>query len=127
MVAVYSAMGLYNISDNPLSTKQMDKDRIWVASQMVPFSSRLVVEKLACETRRASQVLLRPKWLPSVTDGGDDGRQAGEYVRVLVNDAVQPLKFCGAGKDGICSLDAFVKSQGYARRSGDGDFEKCYN
>ncbi|KAI0072417.1 acid phosphatase, partial [Panus rudis PR-1116 ss-1] len=128
MVAVYSAMGLFNISDNPLSTKKMDKDRIWIASRMVPFSARMVVEKLACDG---------PQYTPRPVDedeDGDkvsedfwgDGRQAGEYVRVLVNDALQPLEFCGGDENGLCTLEAFVESQGYARRSGDGDFEKCY-
>lgn len=127
MVAVYSAMGLYNISDDPLSTKEMDKDRIWVASRMVPFSSRMVTERLACGASRASRTP-RAKWIGiEASEGGNNGRQDKEYVRVLVNDAVQPLKFCGAGKDGICTLEAFVRSQGYARRNGDGDFKKCYN
>lgn len=48
------------------------------------------------------------------------------YVRILVDDALQPLEFCGANEDGICQLDAFVKSQSYARNDGEGDFEKCY-
>lgn len=50
-----------------------------------------------------------------------------EFVRVLVNDAVQPLKFCGAGADGLCELGAFVTSQRYARNDGEGDFEKCFS
>ncbi|PIL34832.1 hypothetical protein GSI_02619 [Ganoderma sinense ZZ0214-1] len=82
----------------------------WIASQMVPFSARMVTERLACAR---------------VWDGGDP--EAGEYVRILVNDAVQPLAFCGAGERGMCRLEDFVESQGYARRSGDGDFERCYN
>ena len=48
----------------------------------------------------------------------------GKYVRILVNDALQPLEFCGSG-DGLCLLDAFVESQAYARSDGAGDFEKC--
>ncbi|KAK7691678.1 hypothetical protein QCA50_005077 [Cerrena zonata] len=128
MVAVYSAMGLYNITDDPLSTKKMDKDRIWVASRMVPFSSRMVVERLACQVDRASRFIIRPERTDvERSEDSDDGRQMKEYVRVLVNDAVQPLKFCGAGKHGICTLDAFIESQAYAQRNGDGDFEKCYN
>ena len=49
-----------------------------------------------------------------------------EYVRIFVNDALQPLKFCGAESDGMCELGAFVESQAYARSDGSGDFEKCY-
>ena len=123
MIAVYSAMGLFKSSDQPLNVRKIDKGRIWIASRMVPFSSRLVVERLACQAKRAR--VTRPKWIPF--QQGNDGRQAGQYVRVLVNDAVQPLKFCNARQEGICSLDAFVKSQEYARRSGNGDFTKCFN
>ena len=52
--------------------------------------------------------------------------EANAYVRILVDDALQPLEFCGANEDGICQLDAFVESQAYARNDGEGDFEKCY-
>ncbi|RPD56732.1 acid phosphatase [Lentinus tigrinus ALCF2SS1-7] len=126
MVAVYAALGLFNVSE-PLDPRNMPEDafsaedasrwnapfahmkereaRTWVASRMVPFSSRMVTERMTC-----------------VRDGKED-----KYVRILVNDEVQPLEFCGAGEDRMCKLDDFVRSQGYARRSGDGDFEKCYN
>ncbi len=80
----------------------------WVASEMVPFSARMVTERLAC-----------------VRDG-----EAGSYVRIVVNDAVLPLEFCGGGGEErmrMCRLEDFVESQGYARGSGDGDFERCYN
>lgn len=49
-----------------------------------------------------------------------------EFVRIFVNDALQPLKFCGAAKDGLCELGAFVASQAYARKDGNGDFERCF-
>ena len=45
---------------------------------------------------------------------------------MLVNDAVQSLDFCGADGNGLCTLDAFVASQGYATSDGAGDFERCF-
>ena len=48
-----------------------------------------------------------------------------DYVRIFVDDARQPLEFCGAGRDGLCKLDEFVRSQEYARKDGFGDFERC--
>ena len=127
MIPVFAALGLFNVSepldphvlpdylekrhhsrhrDDKYSKSKHDAlKQKWIASRMVPFSARMVTERLAC-TR--------------------DG-EAGAYVRVFVNDELQPLEFCGAGKDGVCRLEDFVESQGYARRSGDGDFEKCYN
>lgn len=115
MVAVFSAMGLFNVSADPPSPKKMESKREWTASRMVPFSARMVVEKLACE---------------DTLRGGHGEGEDTEYVRILVNDDLQPLEFCGAkGKGewkGLCVLKKFVESQGYARRNGDGDFEKCY-
>lgn len=108
MIGVFSAMGLFNTTPQPLDPKHMNKEREWVASVMVPFSSRMVVEKMVCH--------------------GAIGRGVQEeYVRVLVNDAVQPLEFCGAGQVGMCTLEAFVESQGYARNGAGEDFKKCYN
>ena len=46
--------------------------------------------------------------------------------RVLVNDQVQPLEFCGGEEsEGICELGAFADSQSYARENGQGDWEAC--
>ena len=108
MVGVFSVIGLFNSSSQPLSPKHMDETREWVASKMVPFSARLVVEKVVCH--------------------GAIGRGLQrEYVRTLVNDAVQPLRFCGGGDTGMCALEAFVDSQNYAREGAGEDFKKCYN
>jgi hypothetical protein len=101
MIAIYCAIGLFPTT-HPPSSSLPDPNRRWITSRLVPFSARMVAEKLVC------------------------GRK--EYVRIWVNDALQPLKFCGANRrDGLCELDAFVESQVYARNDGFGDFEKCYN
>ncbi|KAH9966843.1 histidine phosphatase superfamily [Russula dissimulans] len=102
MVSIYSAIGLFH-PHQPLDPTMPSPQRTWIASRLVPFSARMVVEKLECCP------------LPK-----------GEFVRILVNDALQPLEFCG-GVEGLCELNAFVESQGYARRDGDGDFEKCFD
>lgn len=127
MVGVFSAMGLFNDS-KALDPEKMPEDkegkREWVASRMVPFSGRMVVEKLECAFGEGLTPTTKMK-----KKGGD----LKEYVRIFVNDALQPLEFCGTSKLGkggmesMCALEAFVESQGYARRNGDGDFEKCYN
>lgn len=99
MVAIFSAMGLFNQSA-PLDPTNPDPARTFLVNKIVPFSARMVVERLDC--------------------GG------AQSVRLLVNDAVQPLAFCGADASGVCTLDAFVESQAYARNDGEGDFEKCF-
>ena len=86
-----------------------DDARVWRVGEMVPFSGRMVVERLECQR-----------------DFGEDGNRTHTAVRVLVNDGVQPLDFCGAREDGICSLQAFVESQVYSRNDGEGDWEKCF-
>jgi len=67
---------------------------------MTPFAGRMVTEKLKCAE--------------------------GDFVRIFVDDALQPLGFCGAGPSGMCRLEAFVVSQRYARNNGEGDFQKRF-
>ncbi|CAL1699910.1 unnamed protein product [Somion occarium] len=98
MIAIYAAMGLFR-QENALDPTSPSPRRNWRASRLVPFSARMVVERLQCGSETS--------------------------VRILVNDALQPLEFCD-GKDGVCSLDAFVQSQTYARNDGEGDFERCF-
>jgi hypothetical protein len=109
MIPVYSAMGLFE-QEEPLDLKKRheeDQGATWIVGKMVPFSGRMVTELVSC-TRKSE-------------------KEKGSYVRVLVSNVVQPLKFCGASDDGLCTLEKFVESQRYARNDGDGDFEKCFN
>ncbi|KAF9522116.1 histidine phosphatase superfamily [Crepidotus variabilis] len=132
MVAVYSAIGLFrrgrgrenkgkqkgNENENQhLDPTNPDPKRTWLTSRLTPFSARMVVEKWHCEHERRCG-----------GDGDSISSKKGEYVRILVNDAIQPLEFCGGDRDPdrLCELGEFVKSQGYARRDGDGDFERCF-
>ncbi|EIW76440.1 phosphoglycerate mutase-like protein [Coniophora puteana RWD-64-598 SS2] len=110
----------------------------WRARDMVPFSGRMVVERLKCDASYAPSS-------PSNDDMGDldfedeldsnsdldavkkkKDKYPDTYVRVLVDDALQPLAFCGAGEDGVCSLKKFVKSQKFARKTGQKRWEKCF-
>ncbi|KAI0683443.1 histidine phosphatase superfamily, partial [Cytidiella melzeri] len=51
-VAVFTTLGLFNVSKAPDPEKMEEKPskREWMASRMVPFSGRMVVEKLACKS-----------------------------------------------------------------------------
>ncbi|KAJ7336943.1 histidine phosphatase superfamily [Mycena albidolilacea] len=105
MAAIYAAMGLFPQVAALDPTHPAPRGRTWVASRIVPFGARMIVERLKCEETQT------------------------RFVRVLVNDAVQPLDFCAEatrkGK-GVCELGAFVTSQTYARSGGEGDWEKCF-
>jgi hypothetical protein len=121
IVAVLTSMGLFNQTDGPLDTTKITKHRTWITSEMVPFSGHMTVEKLSCTARHSSRPF-GPR--ESVTRSeGDEGEE--EYVRIFVNDAKQPLHFCGADSGGMCRLEEFVRSQEYARNDGFGDFAAC--
>ena len=107
MIAIYAAMGLFK-QPVLLDPTKLDPGRTWITSHLTPFSGRMVTERLSC---------LIP---------GSRRAQTSVFVRILVNDALQPLKFCEANQDGMCELDAFVESQSYARNDGEGDFEECF-
>lgn len=108
MIAIYTAMGLFKQAV-PLDPTNPNPSRTWIASHLTSFSARMVTERLSCKVKGKG----KPKDQP--------------FVRVLVNDAVQPLEFCGGDAQGLCQLDAFVESQSYARNNGEGDFEKCFS
>jgi hypothetical protein len=103
MIAIFAAMGLF-AQHHALDPLQPDPTRTWVISKMVPFSGHMVVEKLRCSV----------------------GIVTEEFVRIFVNDALQPLEFCNADDNGMCRLHAFVDSQFYSRSDGAGDFQKCF-
>ena len=111
MITIYSALGLFQqhlLPGQKLDPEHPSSLRTWIVSKMVAFSARMVVERLECEGVPGLPLL------------------KGTFVRILVNDAVQSLEFCG-GVGGLCELGAFVESQWYARHDGDGDFEKCFD
>jgi hypothetical protein len=108
MAAIYAAMGLFK-QPAPLEPTKPDHKRTWITSQLTPFSAHMVTERLTCTTRNK-----------------DHGMETEVYVRILVNDALQPLEFCGGDKHSLCKLSDFVNSQVYATNNGDGDFEKCF-
>ncbi|KAJ3540298.1 hypothetical protein NMY22_g4362 [Coprinellus aureogranulatus] len=102
MVAVYAAMGLFRQNAH-LDPKSPDPKRTWIASKLVPFSGRLVVERMQCNWPHRLRVARRDR-----LDKQPSARRE-MFVRVLVNDAVQPLDFCDGDKHGLCSLGAFVE------------------
>ncbi|EKM60000.1 uncharacterized protein PHACADRAFT_87656 [Phanerochaete carnosa HHB-10118-sp] len=99
MASIFAAIGLFR-QPRPLDPTHPDSTRTFRASSLVPFSGRMVVERMEC-----TKV---------------------QKLRILVQDIVQPLEFCGGDENGLCTVDAFVESQAFARNDGNGDFEKCF-
>jgi hypothetical protein len=102
MTAIFAALGLYN-STKPLANSTIEGTNVtsgFSAAWTVPFAARMYVEKLTC-------------------DGEEE-----ESVRVIINDRVMPLGFCGGDEDGKCALSKFVQSQSFAR--GGGHWDQCF-
>ncbi|KAF9059355.1 histidine phosphatase superfamily [Rhodocollybia butyracea] len=107
MAGILNELGLFRQAKD-LSLKKRDDSSDYKASALVPFAGRIVLERMTCETS-------------SPKEGNEEVTQHGprierqiqslsnqQFVRVLVNDALQPLKWCGA-EDGMCKVAKFVK------------------
>jgi hypothetical protein len=102
MTGIFAALGIYN-STKPLSNTSVESTEQtngYSAAWTVPFAARMYVEKLSCKHERE------------------------EFVRIVVNDRVQPLVFCGGDKHGRCKLTKFVESQSFARSGG--HWDQCF-
>ncbi|KPM38173.1 hypothetical protein AK830_g8422 [Neonectria ditissima] len=92
---VLVAMGIFNNSAfGGSQASEMPLDRInhrraWKSSHVMPFSSNIAIERLNCS--------------------GSFGFDDGDYYRVLVNSAPQPLPDCVDGPGTSCSKDGFQK------------------
>ncbi|KAI1174092.1 histidine phosphatase superfamily [Nemania sp. FL0916] len=112
MVAV--AMGLFNNSawggseraiNDTMPLDRINYSRAWKSSLLLPFLGNIAVERLNCTD----------------APGFDDG----DYYRVLVNSAPQPLPDCADGPGTSCSRDGFER---YVQDRSDlfrGYSEKC--
>lgn len=85
--------------------------RKWIASKIVPFGARMVVEKLSCPS-------------PNHQTSEDP---TIDVVRILLNDAIIHVPGCDeALGNGTCTLEEFLKSQSYSRNQGEGEWEACF-
>jgi len=70
------------------------------AAHVVPFGARAYVEKMKCEG------------------------EPQEMVRLIMNERLVHLGFCGGDSDGLCPVGAFVQSLEFARAGG--RWEQCF-
>lgn len=91
---VLVAMGLFNNSafggapiNDTMPSDAINHRRAWKSSHILPFMTNVAMEKLNCS--------------------GSYGYDDGEYYRVLVNNAPQPLPDCGDGPGTTCSRATF--------------------
>ncbi|KAI1842327.1 hypothetical protein JX265_009746 [Neoarthrinium moseri] len=93
---VFVAMGLFNNSEfggteaeinDTMPLDRINYRRAWKSSHVLPFLSNLAIERFNCT--------------------GSYGYDDGEYYRVLVNSAPQPLSACTDGPGTTCSRSGF--------------------
>ena len=102
LTSIFSAMGLYNETAPLLNTtiQSVQETKGYSASWTAAFAARAYFEKMSCV-------------------GASE-----EFVRIVVNDRVLPLKACGGDFLGRCTLSNFIDSLSFAR--GGGDWGKCF-
>jgi hypothetical protein len=102
LTGIFSAMGLYNETEPLLNRTLQDINdtKGYSASWTVPFAARAYFEKMRCVG------------------------ESEEFVRVVINDRVLPLKTCGGDDFGRCSLSAFLDSLSFAKTGG--NWDQCF-
>ncbi|KAF9075648.1 histidine phosphatase superfamily [Rhodocollybia butyracea] len=85
MAGIFHVLGLF-LQDKVPSPKAPDDSVTYKTSEVVPFAARLLIERMTCKHSGSL-----------------------EFVRVLVNNAVQPLKWCHGVKNGLCEVKEFIK------------------
>jgi len=100
MAGIFNVLGLFRQKED-LSHKERDDSSTYTVSRIVPFGTRMVVERLTCTSK--------PSGSKGKRNGGSIKDDSKEFVRVLVNDDVQPLEWCRGAKDGLCEVGEFIK------------------
>ena len=100
MISILAAMGVFN-NTKPLSNTTV-QDAIetngFSTSWLISFGARIYFEKMVCRQ--------------------PDAKQQDEYVRVIINDRVQPMRSCGGDELGRCKLSNFLASLSFAKMGG---------
>lgn len=107
MAPIYAALGIHK----PSAPLPIDRivDSPWVASRLVPFAARLVVEKYSCENSDVNERTVSREW-----------------VRILNNDKVINVPGCADTRaGGLCELGAFIDTLQYALSGAADDWVKC--
>ncbi|KAJ5604789.1 3-phytase A [Penicillium lagena] len=103
IVNALSAMGMFDPSYMLPNTILISGEQAdgFLINWITPFASRVFVEKMTC--------LFEPE----------------EYVRVVVNGRVQPMKQCDSDSLGRCTLTKFVDAMSYAMEGA--SWSACYS
>ncbi|KAF9533657.1 phytase [Crepidotus variabilis] len=101
---IITALNLTNFAaSGPLPHTHIPPNRSFRVSELAPFATNVQFQLLECSD------------IPT-----------GPQIRIIINDGVVPLtgiKGCPQQKDGMCSVDAFVKAQKETIEDADWDWE----
>lgn len=81
------------------------EDRVWRVSDIIPLSSRMIFERLACKPNDvcAPENPLYPNHVFC------ESQPEEYYIRININDAIFPISGCESGPGQSCRLDHFVR------------------
>ncbi|CAF1411314.1 unnamed protein product [Adineta ricciae] len=77
---ILNALGLFNQTNLPLH--QIDHQRLWKTSEILPFLARIAFERLQCGTEI--------------------------FIRILINSTPKPIPYCSQGPGQSCPLSLFL-------------------
>lgn len=94
------ALGLWNQTKvGEMPTDRIAKGRIWKTSHVLPFLGHVAIERISCGA---------PASTFGATAAGQRKRSS-DYIRTIVNGAVQRLEECDDGPGHSCPIDRFAK------------------
>ncbi|CAF1049042.1 unnamed protein product [Adineta steineri] len=87
---ILAALGLYNESEysneKVFPLDEINHERIWRASKVIPFLGRVALERLNCSSSHSNEL----------------------FIRILVNSSVKPIPGCTQGPGESCHLNQFI-------------------
>ncbi|KAK4686161.1 hypothetical protein P7C73_g3973, partial [Tremellales sp. Uapishka_1] len=118
MVEILTALGIMK-QHRSLPTSYVPELRTFVLSEIIPFGSQFIFERIACDLG---------DWEPDPNDSDQDRSKDGkkDYVRILINDKITPVnhvacKQSGFVEHGMCEVESFVESQAASNEADWGD------
>lgn len=96
LTELITASGVFD-EQEPLSSTEIDHDRLWIGSHFVTMKGTIAFERLTCSSPSGN-----------ATSSSYEGTDAS-YVRILLNDQVYPVPSCQDGPGSSCPLDEYAE------------------
>ncbi|KAA8916123.1 hypothetical protein TRICI_001774 [Trichomonascus ciferrii] len=109
VTALFTALGFWNPRQPLPKDYRPDHGSPWVAADISPMKQHLTIERLECHDNHYCNTSDCDCDCDSSSDNCDCSWNDGQFVRVLLNDAVLPIPECRNGPGHSCALDRFTK------------------